>query len=152
MGRNLKLEITESAEELKILLEKQTSVHSKERLQALYLLKSGTITTLQELSAVLVRDTSTIYRWFQKYKKDGLSGLLKQYKNPGKKPAIPPEVMKQLARQLQECDGFNSYGEIQMWLKEECGIEVGYHVVYRAVHNKLQATLKGEKGHKKIKK
>lgn len=152
MARTLKLEIKESSEELKTLLDKQTSVQTKERLQALYLLKTGTITTLQELSSVLVRDTSTIYRWFQKYKKDGLDGLLKQYKSPGKKPAIPPEAMKRLEQRLQETEGFKSYGDIQTWLLEECGVEVGYHVVYRAVHNKIKTKTKGSKRQKRTKK
>lgn len=151
MARTLKLEIKESPEELKDLMEKQTSVQTKERLQALYLLKTGTISTLQELSSVLVRDTSTIYRWFQKYKKQGLDGLLKQYKSAGKKPAIPQEAIERLKQRLEESEGFKSYGEIQNWLKEECGVDVGYHVVYRAVHNKLKARIKGSKRQKRIK-
>jgi putative transposase len=145
MTRTLNLNIKESAEELKLLLDKQTSVQLKERLQALYLLKTGTLTTLQELSSVLIRDTSTIYRWFQKYKKQGLEGLLKQYKSSGKKAAIPSDVMRQLEEYLHDSQGFTSYGEIQTWLKEECGIEVSYHVVYRAVHQKLNAKIKGSK-------
>ncbi len=152
MARTLNLEIKESSEELKLLLEKQTSVQMKERLQALYLLKTGTLCTLQELSAVLVRDTSTIYRWFQKYKQEGLEGLLKQYKSSGKTPAIPSTAMERLRQYLEKSKGFTSYEEIQNWLKEECGVDVGYHVVYRAVHQKLNAKkIKGSKPQKKIK-
>ncbi|MGL5196693.1 MAG: helix-turn-helix domain-containing protein [Chroococcales cyanobacterium] len=153
MARTLKLEIQESSEELKqLLLDKQTSVQMKERLQALYLLKTGTLSTLQELSSVLVRDPSTIYRWFQKYKREGLEGLLKPYKSPGKTTTIPSAAMGKLKQYLEEHEGFPSYGEIQAWLKEECGVEVSYHVVYRAVYQKLNATIKGHKPPKRIRK
>ncbi len=152
MARTLKLEIKESSEELKHLLDKQTSVQMKERLQALYLLKTGTLSTLQDLSSVLVRDPSTIYRWFQKYKQEGLEGLLKPYKSPGKTTTIPLAAMVKLKQYLEEHEGFTSYGEIQTWLKEECGVEVSYHVVYRAVHQKLNATIKGTKPPKKLRK
>ncbi|MCT7974602.1 helix-turn-helix domain-containing protein [Laspinema olomoucense] len=152
MARTLNLEIKESAEELKQLLDRQTSVQMKERLQALYLLKTGTLCTLQELSSVLVRDPSTIYRWFQKYKHEGLEGLLKPYKSPGKTTTIPSAAMGKLKQYLEENKGFKSYGEIQTWLKEECGVDVSYHVVYRAVHQKLKAQIKGSKTPKRLRK
>lgn len=152
MARTLNLEIQESSEELKQLLDKQTTVQMKERLQALYLLKTGTLCTLQELSSVLVRDPSTIYRWFQKYKQEGLEGLLKPYKSPGKTTTIPLTAMGKLKQYLEENQGFTSYGEIQTWLKVECGVDVSYHVVYRAVHQKLNATIKGSKPQKRLRK
>ncbi|MCT7967876.1 helix-turn-helix domain-containing protein [Laspinema sp. D1] len=152
MARTLNLEIKESSEELKHLLERQTSVQMKERLQALYLLKTGTLSTLQELSSVLVRDPSTIYRWFQKYKQEGLDGLLKPYKSLGKTTTIPSAAMGKLKQYLEGNEGFTSYGEIQTWLKEECGVDVSYHVVYRAVYQKLNAKIKGSKPQKRIRK
>ncbi len=152
MARTLNLDIKESSEELKHLLDKQTSVQMKERLQALYLLKTGTLSTLQELSSVLVRDPSTIYRWFQKYKQEGLEGLLKPYKSLGKTTTIPTAAMGKLKQYLEEYEGFISYGEIQAWLKEKCEVDVSYHVVYRAVHQKLNAKIKGSKPPKRIRK
>ncbi len=68
MSRTLKLEIKEIGEELKNLLKKETNAQIKEKLHALYLLKSEIVTTLESLSELLVRDRETIYRWFQKYK------------------------------------------------------------------------------------
>lgn len=152
MARTLKLEIQESSEELKeLLLDKQTSVQMKERLQALYLLKTGTLSTLQELSSVLVRDPSTIYRWFQKYKREGLEGLLKPYKSPGKTTTIPSAALAKLEQYLEEDEGVSSYGEMQTWLKEECGVDVSYHVVYRAVSQKLNIPkITGSKPPKRI--
>lgn len=151
MANTINIEIKESAEDLKTLLRKQSNTQKKERIQALYLLKSGQVTTLEALSKMLARDTSTIYRWFQKYKHKGLDGLLKLYKPAGRPLTIPPGVLEKLKQKLQESDGFKSYGEIQQWLKDECGVEVEYHAVYRTVRYKLKGKLKASK-HSSVKK
>ncbi|QIZ73189.1 helix-turn-helix domain-containing protein [Oxynema aestuarii] len=151
MAKTLNLDIQESAEELKALLKQQTNAQRKERVHALYLLKSNQVTTLEELSKLLVRDTSTIYRWFQKYKQEGLDGLLKLYEPAGRPITIPQEALDKLRLKLQEPEAFKNYGEIQIWLKEECGVEVDYHVVYRAVRYKFKAKLKSSKSSRKKK-
>lgn len=142
MSRTLQLDIKETAEELKTLLKKESSAQVKEKIHALYLLKSGTVTTLEGLSELLVRDQSTIYRWFEKYKTLGLPGLLKLYKPAGRSLSIPPDALEKLKQKLSDPVGFKSYGEIQSWLKSDCDVEVDYHAVYRTVRYKLQAKLK----------
>lgn len=145
MANQIKLDISETAVELKTLLKKESNLQKKERLQALYLLKSGQVTTLEALSKLLVKDPSTIYRWFQKYKTEGLTGLLKLYKPAGKPCSLSPEAIERLKQKLQNPEGFKSYGEIQSWLREECGVEVDYYVVYRTVRYKLKAKMKMSK-------
>src|SRR5918996_3920668 len=76
MGRKLSLEIIETVEELKKLLRKQREGRLKERVQALYLLKTRQARELKELGQVVGRDTSTLYRWFKRYRKGGLASLL----------------------------------------------------------------------------
>jgi putative transposase len=145
MANTLKLDIKEPADELKTRFKKETNAQKKERLHALYLLKSGKVSTLESLSKLLSRDTSTLYRWFQKYKHEGLDGLLKIYKPAGRPITIPPEALEKLKSRIQEPEGFNSYGEIQTWLKEACGVDVDYHVVYRAVRYKFKGKFKASK-------
>ena len=142
MSKTLKLEIKETAEELKNLLKKETNAQIKEKLHALYLLKTGIIKTLESLSEFLVRDRATIYRWFEKYKKSGLTGLLKLYKPAGRSLSIPPDALELLKQKLSEPAGFKSYGEIKLWLKTECNVDVDYYAVYRTVRYKLKAKLK----------
>lgn len=143
MSRHLNLEIKETAEELKKLFKKENNIQIKERLHALYLLKSGKVTTGEALAECLVRDTSTIYRWLDKYKNEGLSGLTNIYKPLGRCLSIPPDILEKLKNKLiAEPTAFNTYIEIQLWLKEDCNIDVDYHVVYRAVRYKLKAKLK----------
>lgn len=142
----LKLEIAETGSELKTLLSKQTTVQGKERIQALYLLKIGQAKTLKELGILLSRDRATLYRWFQRYKTNGLDGILEVKKGRrGRKPAIPPPVMEKLKQRLEKPETFNSYMEIKNWLKDECGVTASYKVVYEAVRYKLKVKLKGKR-------
>lgn len=142
MGKTFKLNITQTSEELKILLGKQTTSKNKEKIQALYLLKLGEVKSLKDLANVLGRDTATLYRWFQKYKVQGLNGLLEVKRGQGRKPAIPKEVMEQLKQRLGDTVEFRTYEEIRTWLKEVCGVEASYKVVHEAVRYKLKLKLK----------
>lgn len=145
MSGVFKLDITETADQLKSLLAQQTTASGKERIQSLYLLKIGKVQTLRELAVFLGRDTTTLYRWFQKYKTHGLEGMLQVKKGQGRKPAIPYDVLQKLQQQLQQPGAFKTYGEIQTWLKEEFGVEASYKVVHEAVRYKLKVNLKSPK-------
>jgi transposase len=61
---------------------------------------------------------------------------------PGAKPSLSQEVVEQLNEQLNNPEGFSSYGEIVEWLKSEHGLEVNYATVYRWVRYRLGAKLK----------
>jgi putative transposase len=122
MSRRLELEITESAEELKALLHQQRKVKLKERVQALYLLKSEQVTELKGLGKLLGRNPSTLYRWFEGYRARGLAGVLELGTvHNGRHRALPPAVEQALKQRLENPPGFKSYGAIQQWLKEEYG-------------------------------
>ncbi len=72
MAGVFKLEITETAEQLKRLLNEQKTVEGKERVQALYLLKRGQVKTIQQLAVVMGRDRTTAQRWLRKYRQGGI--------------------------------------------------------------------------------
>jgi putative transposase len=145
MAGVLKINITQTAQQLKTLLAKQTTARGKERILALYLLKIGKATTLKDLALVLGRDTTTLYRWFQKYKTHGLSGILTVSKSQGRKPTIPKAAMERLRQRLEKPEEFASYGAVRTWLKEECGVDASYKVVHEAVRYKLNVQLKPAK-------
>jgi hypothetical protein len=52
------------------------------------------------------------------------------------------EIRKRLEKELEQPEGFKSYGEIQRHLQAVEGIEVLYKVVHDTVHNKMKAKLK----------
>lgn len=145
MSGVLKINITQTAQQLKSLLIKQTTARGKERILALYLLKINRANTLKDLAIILGRDTATLYRWLHHYKANGLEGMLAARKGQGRKPAIPQAVMEQLRQQLKNPDQFRSYGAVKNWLKEQYGIDASYKVVHEAVRYKLNVKLKSSK-------
>ncbi len=138
----LKFKISESAEELKALLDQQTTIMGWERVQALYLLKKGEISSITGIAEVLGRDISTIFRWFQRYRAKGLEGLLQIQKNQGRKPRIPLEVREVLKERLQDPEAFQSYMDVKTWLEQEYGIVASYKVVHETVRYRLNICLK----------
>lgn len=138
MAKNLSINIQESATYLKNLLKQEKDVRKRERLQALYLLKSHQVTELKALSAILGRNASTLYRWFQQYKKKGLANYLEISSPPGKPSLIPPEILQEIIEKLETSGEFKSYYDIQAWLEKEYNLSVDYYVVYRAVRPYLK--------------
>lgn len=76
MSRSISIEITESAEELKELMNDQTRAKFRERLQILYWIKTERFRSLQDLSDYLGRSKSVIVKWLRTYRTQGLAALL----------------------------------------------------------------------------
>lgn len=142
MARQLEIEITESAEYLEKTLKQARSASQKERLQMLWWLKIGQVRSHHELARILARDPSTITRWLQKYRQQGLIGLLKIKKPVGQEPKIKGEVLELLKAKLNSPEGFASYGEIVNWLNDNHELNVSYRMVHYLVRYKLGCKLK----------
>lgn len=142
MSLRLEVEIKESLEALHKALQYAKEASSKERLQMLYLLKTKQITTRRSLAKYLGRDESTITRWIRKYKDGGYKSLLEVKQAPGKEPVVSGENLERLKQKLSSSQGFQSYSQIQQWLKHELGINIAYKTVYQLVRYKLGAKLK----------
>jgi transposase len=136
------IEIRESVEYLEKSLQNAQTANQKERLQMLWWLKSGQVTQHQELSRRLGRNGSTISRWLQKYRHEGLSALLEQKQSPGKPWIITGEMLSELETKLQQPEGFKSYRAVQQWLQQRFGKVVKYQTVHKTVRYRLQAKLK----------
>jgi len=149
MARRLQIVIEESVEFLEKQLKQTRTASQKERLQLLWWLKTGQVEQHQELAHRLGRDTSTVSRWLQKYRRGGLSQLLEVKTAPGKAPHLTPEALAGLKERLCLYKGsaFKSYGEIVEWLKTEYGLELTYATVYSWVHYRLKVKLKVPRPH-----
>lgn len=108
----------------------------------LWWLKTGQVTQQQEIGNRLGRDTSTVTRWLQKYRRGGLKELLQINKAPGNSRQIKGEVLADLQQQLHNPEGFRSYGAIVEWLEHKHGLTVEYGTVYATVRFVLGAKLK----------
>jgi transposase len=136
------IKIVEPAQTLKALLGQQKTASGKERVQALYLLKTRQIETVQGLAVCLGRDRVTVQRWLRQYRQGGLKELLTVGKSKGRPKVIPDWAIKRLQQELCDPEGFDSYKEVQMWLEAVLGIEANYHVVHKLVRYQLKAKLK----------
>lgn len=76
MTKPLILNISETAQELIALLNQQQNPNTKERIVALYLCKIGKVNTLTDLATTIGKNPTTLRRWFQTYKFQGLNSLL----------------------------------------------------------------------------
>lgn len=142
MPRPLKLDITESLDELKTLLGQQKSAQGKERVQALYLLKRGEVKTVTDLAPGLGRHRVTVQEWLAHYRQGGMAQLLRQVPPTGRPASIPPWAVAALKQRLQDPKGFRSYGAVQRWLQDTLGVMASYGAVYELVRSKLKAKLK----------
>jgi transposase len=123
MSRPFKMEIRESEAELKKRLQTVNLGNQKEKLMMLWWIKSGQVKEQQEIGKRLVKDTSTVTRWLQKYRAGGLNELLSIKKAPGAKRKIDDAALTALEEELKTGKGFSSYGAIVEWLKQEHGLE-----------------------------
>lgn len=137
-----KIEIRESEDELKELLRDQKTASNKERVHLLYLLKSQQVESVTHAASLLGRNRVTLERWLGKYRAGGIGQLLVTTWKRGRKRQIPVTADQKLKTRLEQSQGFNSYGAIQQWLQQECGVEVSYAVVHLHVRYRLKAKLK----------
>lgn len=142
MSRPFSIEITESETDLKKRLQHAREAIHKEKLQMLWWLKSRQVSQQQEIGKRLGRDTSTVTRWLQKYRRGGLVELLQINQALGNERKIKGEVLADLQQQLQNPEGFSSYGAIVEWLEQKHGLTVEYGTVYATVRYLLGAKLK----------
>jgi transposase len=135
-----KINITESAADLKRILREQKTASGKERVQLLYLLKSQQAESAERAASLLGRHRVTIQTWLRRYRQGGLDGLLEKKVAPGRAQSIPQWAQDALNKRLHESEGFNSYGEICQWMQTQLGISAPYKTVHKLVHYRLGAS------------
>jgi len=140
--------IQENIDELEQMLKTEKNKHKKDRIHALYLIKSEQAKTRIQIAKMLSVNRITVGIWLNIYEKQGLSMLLTINTKPNRKLSIPPDVLTQLEQKLKQPEGFKSYKEIKLWLCNEFSLNIPYRTVNGIVRNRLKAKLKvGRKSH-----
>ena len=142
MSGVIKIEIVESAAELRELLKAAENQEVKERVQAVYWLKTKQVETTEAIAALIGKHRTTVSRWLSRYRQDGIKALLTKGKSRGRNRVLSPEVEAKLIQELQDEEGFSSYKEIQRWLKAVHDVEMSYTGVHQLVHYRLKGKLK----------
>lgn len=138
----LKLDIQESAEDLKALLSEQSGAVERSKVQILWWLKQEQVSQVNELAQLSGYHRITISRWLSRYRQGGLEALLARKPKPGRPRAIDGEVREQLAQELEDAEGFSSYKEVQQWLAAIHDQVVPYKTVHKTVRYGLKGKLK----------
>jgi transposase len=84
MKVNYQERIEATTTELKIIMAGQQTVTNRQKVQALYLLKSGLIQSITDVAEVLGVHRITVQRWLKQYNDGGLSSLLKLRRSTGR--------------------------------------------------------------------
>lgn len=143
-------EIAESAEDLKELLRRETRGRQKQRLQALYLFKTGQADSRTRVGQLLGVGRRAVGEWLDRYRTEGLAGMLEIRTHTNRPRSLTPEQEEALRQKLSEPEGFESWGAVQAWVNEAFGLELPYTTVYGIAHDEMGARLKvARKSHTK---
>ena len=135
-------EITESVEDLKGLLRQAKKKHEIQRLNVLYLLKSGAAKNRIQVAKLLGVDRTSVGTWLAAYETGGLAKLLKRGYAPGRVAILTEQQQEVLRKALEKPEGFHSYVQIQDYIAQTFGVKMNYKAVYAMVHDKWGAKLK----------
>ncbi len=106
MTGTLKIEIVESVETLSKLIKQEKNPQKRQRIQALYWIKTNLVESIGHLSSLSVKHRTTVSRWLSSYRKGGLSKMLDIYKSSGRRQEIPPEKRQKYKLTIaQFCEG-----------------------------------------------
>ena len=143
MKVNYQERIDLTAQELKIILSEQRMITNRQKIQALYWLKTGYSQSLTDVSERLGVHRITVHRWLKQYSVGGLAELLKIGKSTGRPRVISPAIITGISNKLsEECCEFKSYKEIGVWVEENYQTSIKYQTLHKQVHYRMKAKLK----------
>lgn len=141
MNRSIRIEIAESAEELKRLHKQQPDKHLAQRILFLYVLKTGKLTRLSHGPAILNQHRKTLGEWLDKYRQGGLEGLLQRQSPPGPSSSVSPELEAKFKAVLESTGFPGGYREAHAFAQEH-GCNLGYHAIRKFLRSRFGTKLK----------
>jgi len=143
MKVNYQERIEATTTELKIIMAGQQTVTNRQKVQALYLLKSGLSQSITDVAELLGVHKMTVQRWLKQYNDGGLSSLLKRSRSTGRPRVIPSEVIAGISVKISEesCE-FKSYKEIAAWVEDNYQVSIKYQTLHKQVRYRMKAKLK----------
>jgi len=131
--------ITESEEELHQRLKAERDVRKRQRVEMLYILRTGQVKTRQKVAELLGVHRHSVGSWLSAYERGGLQEVCTIHKAPGKTPRVSSSALEALKVRLEAPEGFSSYGQIQQYLSKEHGVDLSYSRVHTLVRYELKA-------------
>jgi putative transposase len=143
MKVNYQERIDLTADELKIILSEQRTIPNRQKIQALYWLKTGANQSLTDVAERLGVHRITVHRWLKQYTAGGLPELLKIRQATGRPRVIPSAVIAGISEKLSKdsCE-FKTYKEMGQWVEDNYQVSVKYQTLHKQVHYRMKANLK----------
>ncbi len=142
MPQKLKVDGQPTPDALRLARQSHKNPHDQERLIAMQMAQQDRF-RIRDIALALGRSTATIVRWLSKFRKGGISLLLKR-EHGGRKAKLQPEEIDALEAGLRE-GKWKSAKEIQKWLSEERHISMtlwGVHYWLKKVKARLKVPRK----------
>jgi len=135
MKVNCQERIESASADLKIIMLQQRTVTNRQKVQALYLLKSGLRQSITDVAELLGVHRITVQRWLKQYNEGGMSLLLKLRRSAGRPRVIPSEVIAGISTKIcEESCEFKSYKEIAAWVENNYQVSVKYQTLHKQLH------------------
>ncbi|NJO96770.1 MAG: helix-turn-helix domain-containing protein [Pleurocapsa sp. CRU_1_2] len=120
----VKIEIAETTTELEKLLRLVEFVEVRERIQVIYWIKSDRVKTVTAISLLLGKHRTTISRWLNIYRAQGLKALLTKEKSSGRNKKITPLIEQSLKKSYKTQSNFiaikkHIYGLKRAWYRNK---------------------------------
>lgn len=97
------------------------------RVQALRLLKSGVARNLADCARLVGHSPRQVARWWATYRREGLAGVLREPRYPGKRPQLTPEA-------LADLEVVMAAGQIATLKDAQAYLAAQHGIVYRSLN------------------
>ena len=129
-GRPLVVDWTETADALQSMYERERNGHRRARLQAVWLLRSGS--SIGEAGRAVGVDYRTVQRWVSWYRQGGLSAVLMRtpgYAAPGRPSRLSETQIADLVGRSRDGQ-FRTVSEAVTWISQTYGVSYTYTGMY----------------------
>ena len=102
MSGVVRIEIQETAAELKHRMRQEEDAVRQEKLQVLYWLKTQMVDSVSSAAVRLGKHRTTIQRWLSSYRSGGITELLSQKPRSGRPKIMNAQTIEKLEKELSD--------------------------------------------------
>ena len=147
MGSNrlkeFKKMIKEEDQKLIEMMKYERNSSKRSKIHLLYLIKTENKIKITEISKIIQRPRTTIYKWFEVYENEGIEGYIKEVDYKRNKSKLNGEDLEKLKGIVNESgNGFSSFKEAHKYVTDVLKVKLTYITVYKILVEKLKVKLK----------
>ena len=130
MGKRAELFIKESQSELLALKQSSKNSYSKNRLQALLLIKTESFKTRKEVALAIGIHKRTLEHWTKEYTQYGINSYIKDSRGGSRKSCMSKESHQRLEQKVNDSkQPFLGYKDALLWFRENISEDMKYNTL-----------------------